>query len=157
MSNDHWFWFASNNQEDYAIGPFADRDEAIATAISDELGLDDDNGSQHFWIAEGHQPPLRLADWFDSDRFLETCNDALWDSDRVSYEHDDGDIFSCTRDQGADLIARLKAACDEWQAAHNLTFNVRTFSAMRNMESISLTKDQIDAMSQPQKQEARNG
>ena len=49
-----------------------------------------------------------------------------------------------TAEQKADLEARLKRACDEWQAAHGLVFKTYMFTASRKDEYVAALAD-IDA------------
>lgn len=120
-------------------GPCATRDEAIEDARLDACGeFQDEDGTWKVGVhvVEARQDPLRLADWIDVERMLECAEDQLAESDRVSYEHDDGPWFEATKEQEADIVKRIERACDEWQAAHGLVFTCRTFSASRNHESV---------------------
>jgi hypothetical protein len=124
-----WDWFYAASEEGPYTGQFDSRDTAISEAQSDY-------GADGFWIGEAKNPPVRLADWIGADRILELAGESLWDNDRISSEFDDGDVFVCTKEQETDLITRMKAACDEWQAAHGLIFRTYTFEQMRNVEFI---------------------
>lgn len=135
----NWKWWAGQTDEFYTVGPCESKDEAINEAISDGIGeWLDVSQTPHVWmqsfsVIEATHDPLRLADWIYADTMLERADDALADSDRVSCEHDgNGPWFKATPEQEADLIQRVKAACDEWQAAHGLVFKSTTFSHQRN-------------------------
>lgn len=135
----HWGWWAGSNEEYCTIGPCGSREEVIAAARSEAMGEFQDNAGAwklSFFICEAEQRPLRLADWIEVDRLLERADEDLSDSDRVGAECDDGPWFEATKEQEADLAARIASACDQWQAAHKLVFTCRTFSASRNHEHV---------------------
>jgi hypothetical protein len=133
-----WFWWASTDEENYHIGPCNTRDEVIETAINDELGMDDVDGRwvSRFWITEAQQHPVMLSEFIDVDRMVECADEDFFDSDLVG-DGQDAPFFKTTMDQDADLIARIKTACDEWQAAHNLVFKPWAFTAQRHGEWIT--------------------
>ncbi|NZD50518.1 hypothetical protein [Rhizobium leguminosarum] len=129
-----WQWWAGSNEEWMTVGPCDTREQVIAEATDDRIGEDlvDGKWILAFHIVEARQDPLRVADWIGADRLLEYAEDNIADSDRVGAENDDGPWFPATDDQEADLIARVKAACDDWQTAHGLKFKSFTFSHTRN-------------------------
>lgn len=145
-SSTGWAWWAGRDEDGImTVGPCASREEVIAEAVGEGSFEDDGDGDgplHSFHICEALQRPLRLADWIDADRTLERAEESLADSDRVSCEHDDGPWFAVTPDQEADLTARLKAVCDEWQASHGLTFNCTTFEASRHAEFVTVADAQ---------------
>lgn len=124
-----WGWYYARHEEGSYSGPFDSRDDAIAEGSGD---YDDEYG---FWVAEAKNPPVNLSDWIRADDLLEYAEDSIFDNDRASQEWDDT-VFDATPEQQKDLAARVKAACDEWQKAHGLTFKCSTFESMRNMEFI---------------------
>lgn len=128
-----WNWYYASSEEGPYTGKFDSRDDAISEAQSDYDGAG-------FWVGEAKNPPLRLADWIGADWILERAGESLFDNDRFCSEFDDGDVFVCSKEQEADLIARLKAACDEWQAAHGLVCTTYTFEQMRNVEFVEAEK-----------------
>ena len=133
-----WQWWAGTDEEWMTVGPCDTRDQVIAEATNDRLGEDliDEKWMLGFHIVEARQDPLRLADWIGADRLLEYAEDNIADSDRVAAEYDEGPWFKATGEQEADLVKRVKAACDEWQAAHGLNFKSFTFSHTRNDEDV---------------------
>lgn len=134
-----WGWWHARSEEDPHTGPFSTRDEAIEDAVgSGNYDDEDDDGTpcHLFSICDARQDPLRLADWIRADLILECAEENLHDDDRICPEYDDGPFFKATPDQDRDLQSRIKAACDEWQAAHGLVFSANTFSAQRNQENI---------------------
>lgn len=134
-----WQWWAGSTEEWCTVGPENTREAIIQAATNDSLGeFQHEEGGWNlgFHIVEARSDPLRLADWIESDRLLERAEDSMADSDRTSSEYDDGPWFDCTPEQEKDLEERIKRACDEWQAAHGLTFACATFSHTRNQEHI---------------------
>ncbi|WP_353429219.1 hypothetical protein [Paracoccus denitrificans] len=136
-----WQWYSGRNDENFSFGPCDTREEAIRLAVEDgmceERSADDPEvWENHIHLVEAQSAPLRLADWIGTDTLLERADEAVADSDRICHEHGDGPWFEATPEQEADLAARLCRACDEWQAAHGLTFTCRTFSATRNAEFV---------------------
>jgi len=126
---DHAKWFhASFEDSEHWAGGFDTREEVIAAGMRD---YDD-----FFHICLATNPPVMLKDWIGD--LLEDAEDAIQDSDRISYDFDDGTIFNVTPEQEKDLTARIRQACDEWQAAHSLVFTVRTFHSMDEIERIDV-------------------
>ena len=136
-----WQWWAGRDDEFFRIGPCATREEAIQEAVGDGMCEERSDADPEIWenrihLIEAQQAPLRLADWIDTDTVLERADESLSESDRGGGEYDDGPWFEYTPAQEADLAARLRRACDEWQAAHGLVFTSTTFSATRNAEFV---------------------
>ena len=116
-----WLWFSGSNAEHYS-DTHNTREEAIAALYG--FGG---------YIVEAIQEPLRLADYIDAESILEGAED-----DAEQYSNEDGDrIFACAEDQLDDLQARLKTACDEWQASQLLAFIPYCFTSTRNAEKIA--------------------
>lgn len=141
MTATGWNWYAGDNDEWFHVGPCATRDEAVAMATAERVGefKDADDGDKWklgFYVTEGLSEPLRIADWISTDTLVERAEEAIYDSDRVSYEHEDGPFFEATTAQQNDLAERVKRACDEWQAAHGLVFMTRTFGGQRSTEKL---------------------
>lgn len=138
-----WEWWAGTQEEWMTIGPCATRDDAIAEMVHDGAGewLDDSVDPpvwrNSFYVIEARQDPLRVADWVDADWIIEKAEENLSNSDRVGAENDDGPWFECSKELEADLAARLKKACDDWQRDHGLVFTCQTFSHSRNCEQIT--------------------
>jgi len=146
LTQSQWQWWAGSSEEWCTVGPEDTREAIIQAATNDRLGeFQDEEGGWNlsFSIVEARQDPLRLSDWIETDRLLERAEDSMADSDRTSSEYDDGPWFCCTPEQEKDLEKRVKRACDEWQAAHSLTFSCATFSHTRNQEHVvvELPKD----------------
>jgi hypothetical protein len=128
-----WKWWSGSNEEWMEHGPCDTREQAIDEAR-------DDNPEAHgFYLVEARQDPLRLADWIDAEVMIDRAEEELGDSDRIGAEHDDGPWFVTTPAQANDLETRIKKACDEWQAAHELVFTTHSFSHMRNAECVVVT------------------
>ena len=139
-AEEKWFWWAGRNDECFQVGPCPTREAAIAAAADERLGEfhDETDGflKLRFEIVEAQSAPLRLADWIDADSILERADENLADSDRIGEE--DGPWFDASSEQEADLVASLKAAADAWQVRHGLRFTCKTFSNMRNEETVVL-------------------
>ncbi|SDG35396.1 hypothetical protein [Pelagibacterium luteolum] len=140
MSTNEWKWWGGVDEEVCTYGPFDTKEDVIAEAAADGTGeFQDENGNWKIGVhvVEARKDPLRLADWIgDADELMERAEESVSDSDRASSEHDEPPYFECSKDQEADLERRIKAACDEWQAEHKLTFTTFTFSASRNHEYV---------------------
>lgn len=137
--DDGWRWWGGISEEWCTIGPHLTRDAVIAEAIENEINAAqgaDGRWTVSVFVCEARQDPLRLADWIDAERLIERAEESLYDSDRVSGEYDEGPFFRATPEQEKDLITRIKAACDQWQAEHGLKFACSTFSDCRNSEMV---------------------
>ncbi len=134
-----WQWWGGVDEEVCIYGPHETRDEVIAEATSDGIGefqAEDGTWKISIHVCEARKDSLWLSDWImEIDELLERADEAVSDSDRAS-EHDDPPYFDCKKEHQADLERRIKAACDEWQAANNLFFKTWTFSASRNHEHV---------------------
>ena len=126
---DEWNWYYARHEEGPYQGPYGSRDEAITEGRGDLCDGD------AFWITKATNPPVKLSEWIEADRALELADERIMDSDRCASEFDET-IFGATQEQQDDLTARLKRACDEWQAAHGLTFHANTFDKMAATEAI---------------------
>lgn len=134
-----WQWWGGIDEEVCIYGPHETRQAVIDEAVSDgsgEFQAEDGSWRVGVHICEARKDPLMLADYLmDIDDLVERADEAVSDSDRAS-ENQDGAYFDCTTEQPSDLEKRIKAACDEWQTAHNLVFQTWTFSASRNHEHV---------------------
>lgn len=68
----------------------------------------------------------------------------LADSDRIGPDYDEGPWFDPPPEAIADLTARLRRVCDEWQADHKLVFTCRTFERMGGFEEVLFNADEGD-------------
>jgi hypothetical protein len=125
MSNEQeWKWYSGSNEEEFSDGPFDTREQAIA-ALDGYAGF----------VVLARKVPLRLSGYFDADTFLENAEDAAHDAC-----NEDGDpVFDISSDQQEDLQARIRAAIEAWQYAHNLTFMPWAFNGTKNLERIGET------------------
>jgi hypothetical protein len=126
-----WQWWASTDEENYAVGPEETRD-AVIRAATEEFG------GETFHVIEATQGKADLT--FDAARVFEDIDER--NSDLVDPEGG-GTIFGdkITRAQCRDLEARLSTALREWMAAHNIQPQVWTFDKTRNGEWITLAPD----------------
>lgn len=99
-------WYTSNDEEHWSNGPFADREQAEAEAQANE----------HYLICEAGRNPVRLSEYFEADTFLERAEEDL---EELSNEGDPI-LDRITPEQEADLQARVRAAIDAWQVAHQI-------------------------------------
>ena len=125
MSNEQeWKWYSGSNEETFSDGPFDTREQAIDA-------LDGYGG----YIVLARKVPQRLSQFFHADTFLENAEDSAYDM-----ANEDGDpLFDISSDQQADLEARVRAAIEAWQYAHNLTFMPWAFNGTKNLERIGET------------------
>lgn len=133
-----WNWYASESGETYEVGPCATREQAIAGALYDELGLHDDHSACTFTVAEATQPHLQIGHIIDVRRSIEEAEDGGQWSEYIG-EGGDGLVDNVTSDQWADLDQRLLAAADEWQAAHGIIIKACAFGDLRNEERITVS------------------
>lgn len=134
-----WSWWTSQDAETYTEGPFASRAEAVEAGMNYCMGEHvDERGTRmlRFYITEARQAPLNLGDWIDVDDIIQRAEEQLSESDRTAAECDEGPFFDYPGETFADLEARIKQACTDWQAAHSLIFTCKTFSASRSEETI---------------------
>lgn len=120
-----WYHATSEDAEVWH-GSHATREEAIDAGRGES--------DSDFWVCEALNKPLRLAEWLGIEDLLERAEEIFSDSDRAT-ENDDT-VFDATQEQIADFEARIRAACDEWQAAHNLKFTCWSFDWMGKPERI---------------------
>ena len=119
-----WKWYSGTNDENFSNGPFDTREQAVAE-------LDGYGG----YVVLARKVPLRLSEYFDVDTLLENAEDVAYD-----LCNEDGDpLFDVSKEQSKDLQARIRAAIDAWQYAHNLTFVPWAFTGTKNLERIEET------------------
>lgn len=134
--SDNWQWWAGSNDEWYALGPFATRDEAIRSGRYDYDYL----GGFHVLEALPTDN-IRLSDWIPGvDRLLEDAEENLNDSTLRCLEYDDDTVFDASTEQVLELEKLLKETIHRWQDTHGLKFSVRTFREIRNKEYIQLSE-----------------
>lgn len=122
MNNEQeWKWYSGADGSSYENGPCNTREQAIAE-------LDGEGG----YVVMARKVPLRLSQHFDTQSFLESAEETAYDMANES-----GDpLFDVTKEQQDDLQARVRAAIEAWQYAHNLTFMPWTFSETKHEERI---------------------
>ncbi|WP_295045153.1 hypothetical protein [uncultured Paracoccus sp.] len=134
LTASHTAWYSSNDQDIWSGGPYDTREEAEAEAA----------GSEHRLIVQATKPPIRLSRYFTHGEFLEGVDDALCD-----YHDPDG----CPATDFApavnmDLQARVCAAIDEWQVAHQLAPCTWAFTGFGAVETAAWVKDAEEAIAQ---------
>lgn len=116
-----WKWYSGSDEEQFSGGPFDTREQAIAD-------LDGYGG----YVILARKVPLRLAEYFDVDTFLENAEEVAYDAC-----NENGDpVFDVSKEQSEDLQARIRAVIEAWQYAHNLTFVPWAFTSSKNLERI---------------------
>lgn len=147
-SQTEWAWYASDDAENYTVGPEPNRDAIVSAARDEELGFIEENGKPElrFWIVEARKADLRIADFCLPSDLFEHAED---EADSLDYGGVDQmeEVFTCSQEHQADLKARLRAACEEWQQAHGLSWRSWAFSETRNEETVTidLTEDESGA------------
>lgn len=124
-----WYWQTGTGDcpETYQ-GPCDTRDEAIATARSD------DGIAFGFVIVEADREVPR-CDIFQADRVL----DDYTESNEECWGEDGADV-QCTSAQERDLEAMLAATFDAWFKKHDLSQRGWSFSTLRNQETFQPAK-----------------
>jgi hypothetical protein len=131
MVERNW-WAGDEYESSLDVGPCRTREEAITEAVGERIGEDERGWT--FYVVQAESKPEPIFDWLDLERPTERASLAIFDSDRV---HDTDDcVFAVSPEQEADLVRRLRAACDDWQAAHGLVFIPRTFTWWSEPEQV---------------------
>jgi hypothetical protein len=138
-------WWASRDGEFYTVGSEASREAAISAATEEELGLGDGNCAS-FTVALCTAAQVRLSAMFRADRFLEECEDQ---ADDYQFEGEPSPFFEVTKEQEADLEARVRAALDEWQVAHQLRFVSTAFVRVEHREQVTVPLSESAAPTEP--------
>lgn len=119
-------WFSSNDEECWTGGPYDTREEA-------EAGAD---GEEHRLVTQATKTPIRVSRLFGAEHFLEGADEALYD-----YSNEEGDpTLDFTPAAILDLQARVRAAIDEWQVAHQLAPTAWAFTSCDEAEAAAWTK-----------------
>jgi hypothetical protein len=135
-------WYASSDGEICTIGPCDSREEVIAEAELEELGLrQGENGGPdvlHFHIVEAS------LDLVDISQHLNIDNVACGLCESIDEEHAfDGDEYpsedAWTSEQEKDLELHLRAAVAAWQLRHAIEIQPNKFTRERNQEEVTLT------------------
>jgi hypothetical protein len=119
-----WQWWAGYSEDRYSEH-CADRAEAVEWIAN--------NCEDGGWITQALPPrALRLSNYIDADHILDVAEDTTYDE-----SDPDGDgNFHVTKEQHADLTARVRAAIDAWQDHHGLAIHGRAFRGMRDTEYV---------------------
>lgn len=107
LTEPHTAWYTSNDEECWSGGPYDTREEAEVCAKSDE----------HRLIIQATKCPIRVSKMFDQGSFIEDAEEHLYD-----LCNEEGDpLLDFKPEVNLDLQARVRAAIDEWQVAHQLS------------------------------------
>lgn len=126
-SSTEWGWYASEDEENYTVGPEASRDAVIAAGRVDFDG-------QPFFILEAIKPAA--ASLIPNARsFIESALEAAADDEQFG---EDGDFdLSGSQEEAAAAYAELDAALSAWvEKWARILPTPRTFHATRNAEVI---------------------
>jgi hypothetical protein len=134
-------WYASADAEVYKIKEDS-REAVILAAKAERMGESyDESGNPclRFYICEASKYDLRIADYAirsDKDELFEDIEENASQWDFGNPDGGSGDIFACSDKARADLVERLKAACEQWQVDHKLSWESWAFAISRNEETI---------------------
>lgn len=127
LTAQHTAWYSSNDEENWVGGPYETREEAEAEA----------KDSEHRLIMQATKGPIRVSRFFDQGDFLEQAEESLYD-----ICNEDGDpILDFTSEVNLDLQARVRAAIDAWQVAHQLSPQVWCFDSCEAPEIAAWAKE----------------
>ena len=121
-------WYSSNDEECWAGGPYDTREEAEVEAKANE----------HRLIVQATKTPIRVSRFFDQADFIEQAEESLHD---VSNECGDP-LLDFTPEVNLDLQARVRAAIDEWQVAHQLSPVAWRFDTNGDVEIAAWSKSE---------------
>lgn len=126
----HTAWYSSNDEENWQGGPYDTREEAEAEA----------KGSEHRLIMQATKGQIRVSRFFDQGNFFEQAEESLYD-----ICNEDGDpILDFTPEVNLDLQARVRAAIDAWQVAHQLSPQGWRFDSCGDVEIAAWAKEPAD-------------
>lgn len=121
-------WYSSNDEEVWSGGPYDTREEAEVEAKANE----------HRLIMQATKWPIRVSRFFDQADFIEQAEESLYD-----LANEDGDpILDFTPEVNLDLQARVRAAIDEWQVAHQLSLVAWRFYTSGDVEIAAWAKSE---------------
>ncbi|QEU08201.1 hypothetical protein [Paracoccus yeei] len=121
-------WYSSNDEEVWSGGPYETRKEAEQEA----------KASEHRLIMQATKWPIRVSRFFDQADFIERAEESLYD-----IANEDGDpILDFTPEVNLDLQARVRAAIDEWQVAHQLSPVAWRFDTSGDVEIAAWAKSE---------------
>lgn len=126
----HTAWYSSNDEENWQGGPYDTREEAEAEA----------KASEHRLIMQATKGQIRVSRFFDQGNFFEQAEESLYD-----ICNEDGDpILDFTPEVNLDLQARVRAAIDAWQVAHQLSPQGWRFDSCGDVEIAAWAKEPAD-------------
>ena len=121
-------WYSSNDDECWSGGPYDTREEAEVEAKANE----------HRLIMQATKTPIRVSRFFDQADFIEQAEESLYD-----LANEDGDpVLDFTPEVNLDLRARVRAAIDEWQVAHQLSPVAWRFDTSGDVEIAAWAKSE---------------
>lgn len=133
-----WSWYASQDEENYTIGPCATKEEAIEEAVESEIGYDFDDKTQHkmvFHVVEARKAEGDLAAYFDASRWAEDLECNVLEEEFTDY-NDRSPL------EGLDTISlesAVRSAIRDWQKQSGFKMKLWRFAECRNGEWIERT------------------
>lgn len=131
------FWYASGDEEMYNIGPCDTREQVIAAALADEVGISPDLKRQCFSIIQAAQEPLKLSHIIDVDDIVDRSLDGML-GEACGHDHDPTDLIDhIKKEQWDALQIRLRSVTDEWQAEQKIVVVPNMFTDSTNPERLT--------------------
>lgn len=131
-----WGWWASSNEEDYTIGPCDTRDQAIAEAISSEVGYDYSRKDKHvmkFHVIEARKAEGRLSEMFDGAEWLDDL-----EGNKLYDEYNEwSDTGPCEHIDAYAVTAVVQNALKEWEDREGVRVKLYRFAECRNAEWVT--------------------
>lgn len=130
------FWYASGNEEDFAIGPCGTREEAIEQALDDEVGISTDLKRQVIFVMQAYQEPLKLSRMISVDAILDRAMDGLLGDAAGDEGEPDQLVDHIKQEQWKALEAKLRETMDAWQAEGDIVVTPYVFTRSTKPEAV---------------------
>lgn len=136
-----WKWYASADEESYTVGPCDSREQVIAQAISDEIGISRDFKSSRFHIMEARQDPIDFAEFVNEESLFEEMVERA----EEDHLHPDGDgdaIRGGFTDSHVQALGNaVRAAVRQWQIDQKINVTPTNFNDTRNGEWVDHVRE----------------
>jgi hypothetical protein len=131
-----WKWWASSNEEDYTVGPCDSKQQAIAEAVSNELGYNFSRKDKHvmtFHVVEARKAEGRLSEMFDGYDWLLDL-----DENKLADEYNEwNDSGPCEHIDATTVTAVVRNALREWEDREGVRLKLYRFADCRNGEWVT--------------------